>query len=210
MYNISVFKADVYLMKDYSHKFWTIPNIITIIRLIIIIPMFVTFFTEHYLATLIIITVSGVSDVVDGIIARKFNMISEIGKILDPIADKLTQLSILALLSFKQPLLLIPFGILAVKELASGVIGIHVVKRINRMLTAEWHGKLSTVFLYLMMGAHMLMLVVTGKICVPATYILIAVSSALILLSFVLYLLRYRRLMREYRNGQIKEEEKTE
>jgi cardiolipin synthase len=63
-------------------------------------------------------------------------MISEIGKILDPIADKLTQLSILALLSFKQPLLLIPFGILAVKELASGVIGIHVVKRINRMLTA--------------------------------------------------------------------------
>ena len=210
MYNISVFKADVYLMKDYSHKFWTIPNIITIIRLIIIIPMFVTFFTEHYLASLIIIVVSGVSDVIDGIIARKCNMISEIGKILDPIADKLTQLSILALLSFKQPLLLIPFGILAVKELTSGVIGIHVVKHLRHMLTAEWHGKLSTVFLYLMMGAHMLMLVVTGKICVPATYILIAVSSALIFLSFVLYLLRYRRLMREYRNGQEKEEEKTE
>lgn len=210
MYNISVFKADVYLMKDYSHKSWTIPNIITIIRLIIIIPMFVTFFAEHYLASLIIIVVSGVSDVIDGIIARKCNMISEIGKILDPIADKLTQLSILALLSFKQPLLLIPFGILAVKELTSGVIGIHVVKHLRHMLTAEWHGKLSTVFLYLMMGAHMLMLVVTGKICVPATYILIAVSSALILLSFVLYLLRYRRLMREYRNGQVKEKEKPE
>ncbi|MBR6051696.1 MAG: CDP-alcohol phosphatidyltransferase family protein [Clostridia bacterium] len=197
-------------MKDYSHKFWTIPNIITIARLIIIIPMFVTFFAEHYLATLIIITVSGVSDVVDGIIARKFNMISEIGKILDPIADKLTQLSILALLSFEQPLLLIPFGILAVKELTSGIIGIHVVKQINHMLTAEWHGKLSTVFLYLMMGAHMLMLAITGEICVPATYILIAVSSALILLSFVLYLLRYRRVMREHRSKQIKEEEKTE
>lgn len=193
-------------MKDYSHKFWTIPNIITIIRLIIIIPMFLTFFAEHYLATLIIITASGVSDVVDGIIARKFNMISEVGKILDPIADKLTQLSILALLSFKQPLLLIPFGLLAVKELTSGIIGIHVVKRINHMLTSEWHGKLSTVFLYLMMGAHMLMLVITGTICVPATYILISVSSVLIILSFALYLLRYRRLIKDIKNEKPKEE----
>ena len=197
-------------MKDYSHQFWTIPNIITIVRLALIVPMFVTFFTEQYFATLIIITVSGVSDVVDGIIARKFSMVSEVGKILDPIADKLTQLSILAMLALKQPFLLIPFGILAVKELTSGIIGIHVVKQINHMLTAEWHGKLSTVFLYLMMGAHMLMLVITGEICVPATYILIAVSSVLILLSFVLYLLRYRRLMREFKSGKIKEEEKPE
>jgi len=194
-------------MKDHSKQVFTIPNIITVIRLALIIPMFVTFFTEHYLATLIIIVVSGVSDVVDGIIARKFNMISELGKILDPIADKLTQLTILAMLMFKQIFLVIPCVLLAIKELASGFIGLYVVNRLHHMLTAEWHGKLSTVFLYCMLGAHMLMLVITGEICVPATYILIAVSSALIFLSFTLYLMRYRRLIKEIKNGK---EEKQE
>lgn len=188
-------------MKDYTHKVFTIPNIITIIRLILIVPMCVLFFTGHYLATLIIIVVSGVSDVIDGIIARKCGMISELGKILDPIADKLTQLTILVLLTSKQLFLLIPFVLLAGKELASGFIGLYVVNRLHHMLTAEWHGKLSTVFLYCMMGAHMLMLVITGTVCVPATYILIGVSSALIALSFIMYLVRYRRLISEIKNG---------
>lgn len=195
-------------MKDYSKRVFTIPNIITIFRLALITPMCVLFFTEHYLATLIIIVVSGVSDVIDGIIARKCNMISELGKILDPIADKLTQLTILGLLAFKQILLLVPCVLLIIKELASGFIGLYVVNRLHHMLTAEWHGKLSTVFLYCMLGAHMLMLVITGKVCVPATYILIAVSTALIAFSFIMYLFRYRRLIKEIKGG--KEEQKEE
>lgn len=194
-------------MKDYSNKVFTIPNIITILRLIMIAPMCITFFTGHYLATLIIIVVSGVSDVIDGIIARKYNMISELGKILDPIADKLTQLTILALLIFKQVFILIPCAMLAIKELASGIIGIYVVNRLHHMLLSEWHGKLSTVFLYCMMGAHMLMLVITGGICVPATYFLIGISTALIAFSFVMYLLRYRRLIKEIKSGEEKQKE---
>ena len=193
-------------MKDYSNKVFTIPNIITIFRLALIIPMCVLFFTGHYLATLIIIVVSGVSDVIDGIIARKCNMISELGKILDPIADKLTQLTILILLILKQIYLLIPCVLLAAKELTSGFIGIYVVNRLHHMLTAEWHGKLSTVFLYCMLGAHMLMLVITGEICVPATYILIGISSALIAFSFVMYLFRYKRLIKEIKSEKTEEQ----
>ena len=197
-------------MKDHSKQVFTIPNIITIFRLFLIIPMCVTFFSGHYLATLIIIVVSGVSDVIDGTIARKCNMISELGKILDPIADKLTQLTILALLTFKQLFLLIPCVLLAAKELTSGFIGLYVVNRLHHMLTAEWHGKLSTVFLYCMMGAHMLMLVITGKICVPATYVLIGVSSALIAFSFIMYLLRYRRLIKEIKSEKAEEQKEEE
>ena len=128
-------------------------------------------------------------------------MISELGKILDPIADKLTQLTILALLTFKQIFLLIPCALLAIKELTSGIIGIYVVNRLHHMLLSEWHGKLSTVFLYCMMGAHMLMLVITGTVCVPMTYILIGISTALIAFSFIMYLLRYRRLINEIKNS---------
>lgn len=189
-------------MKDYSKKIITIPNILSVFRLALIVPMFIAFFKEKYLLSFIIIVISGVSDVIDGIIARKFNMVSDVGKLLDPIADKLTQISIMVLLSTKQILLLIPCAMLVIKELISGFIGIYVVRRIKHMLHAEWHGKLSTVFLYILMGAHMLMLIIRGKIFLPVSYALIAVSTVLIIISFVLYLKRYARLIKEIKSGK--------
>ena len=72
-------------------KIFTIPNIISIIR-IAIIPFFVYFYftssiENHYIYSLYVLLISGASDIVDGFIARRFNMISDLGKVLDPIAD---------------------------------------------------------------------------------------------------------------------------
>lgn len=187
-------------METYNKKIITIPNMITVFRLLLLIPLFITFFKKRYILSLIIIVISGVSDVVDGKIARKFNMVSEFGKIMDPIADKLTQIAIMLLLSFRQVYLLIPCGVLVVKEIVSGIIGIYVVSKIKHMLFAEWHGKLATSFLYVMMGAHMLMLIVWGEVILPVSLVMIVVSTALILMSFALYLLRYARYIKKIKS----------
>ena len=78
-----------------------IPNILTIIRFIFV-PLIVTCLAlNNYLLAFIFFTVSSLTDVLDGIIARKFNAISDLGKLLDPLADKLTQLSVLLTLTIK-------------------------------------------------------------------------------------------------------------
>lgn len=72
----------------------TVPNLLSLIR-IILIPVFgVLFYHDHVLAAVIVLAVSGLTDLFDGKIARRFNQVSELGKILDPIADKLTQMTI--------------------------------------------------------------------------------------------------------------------
>ena len=76
----------------------TVPNLLSLIR-IILIPVFgVLFYHEHVLAAVIVLAVSGLTDLFDGKIARRFNQVSELGKILDPIADKLTQMTIAVVL----------------------------------------------------------------------------------------------------------------
>ena len=102
-------------------NFLTIPNIISFFRLILIPIFVITYFkesiTDHYLWSILIIVTSGISDVVDGFIARKFNMVSDIGKVLDPIADKLTQAVVLLCLVINHISILPMFVILFFKEL---------------------------------------------------------------------------------------------
>ena len=85
----------------YFENWKTIPNLISFIR-ILLIPVFAVLFYKGYtVASVIILAVSGFSDLVDGKIARKLNQISNLGKMLDPIADKLTVFAIAIILFLK-------------------------------------------------------------------------------------------------------------
>ena len=75
-----------------------IPNILTIIRFLLIPLILNAIYAKNYVLGFIIFTISGITDVVDGFIARKFNLISNFGKLMDPLADKLTQISVLSIL----------------------------------------------------------------------------------------------------------------
>ena len=82
------------LLKEYFTGCLTIPNLLSVIR-ILLIPVFAVLFNEgNYLWAVIVLAISGLTDFFDGKIARKFNQISALGKLLDPIADKLTQITI--------------------------------------------------------------------------------------------------------------------
>ena len=198
--------------KDYSKKIITVPNVISMFRLLLI-PVFVWTYVRLHdnLLTVILLTVSGISDIADGFIARRFNMVSDLGKALDPVADKLTQLAMLTCLVYRYKYMLIPLLLLAVKEIIAGTTGLAVIKATNRVLGAEWHGKLATVSLYVMMAIHMVWpIVAPPDIPQTVSIITVAVATALVLLSFVLYTVRNIRLIKDAQAAENGENNKEE
>ncbi len=126
-----------------------IPNILTIIRFILIPFIFLSVINHHYLIGLIIFTISAATDVLDGYIARKYNYITDIGKLIDPLADKLTQISLLLALTI---LKILPWWILAivfVKECVMVIAASVLYSRKDVVVYSKWYGKLATVLFYL-------------------------------------------------------------
>ena len=185
--------------KDYSNKIFTIPNVISMFR-ILLIPFFIWSYAylQNSLLTVILLFVSGLSDVLDGFIARKFNMVSDLGKALDPVADKLTQIAMIFCLVFRFWYMLIPFVLLAVKEIIAATTGMAVIKATNKVRSAEWHGKAATCCIYIMMIMHVVWdIFFKAEIPLVVSVISVAVTTAVILLSFILYTTRNIRLIRQ-------------
>ena len=131
-------------MKKY---FKYIPNILTVIRFCLV-PIIATLLSKgNYIGAIIVFTISGITDILDGTIARKFNFISDFGKLMDPLADKATQLSMLFILTTKK---IIPFWIItivAIKEFLM-VCGASFLYGKELVVSSKWYGKVSTVLLY--------------------------------------------------------------
>ena len=108
----------------YQKKIVTIPNIISFFRLCLI-PLIVWLYLvkEDSLLTGITVMFSFFTDIVDGYIARRFNMISDVGKVLDPIADKTTQGVVVLLLATRFPLLWIVVALILIKETFMAITG---------------------------------------------------------------------------------------
>ena len=137
----------------------TVPNLLSLIR-ILLIPVFgVLFYTGHIGWAVVILIVSGLTDFFDGKIARKFNQISELGKMLDPVADKLTQITIAVVIFlefnkstdptmqwFKWVFLFFLF-----KELLMVVVGAIMLACGLRPVAAEIYGKVATFVFYAVM-----------------------------------------------------------
>lgn len=125
-----------------------VPNILTIIRFLLI-PIIIAMLTNgNYIGAIIIFSLSGITDILDGTLARKFNLISDFGKLMDPLADKATQLSILFTLTAKR---IIPFwivSIVTIKEFFM-VCGASFLYGKDLVVSSKWYGKASTVLFYI-------------------------------------------------------------
>lgn len=124
-----------------------IPNILTVARFFLI-PFIIYFLVvDNYFLSFVFLTISGLTDILDGFIARKFNFITNFGKLIDPLADKATQLSVLITLTLKN---IIPFWmivIVALKE-ATMIAGASFLYGKELVVSSKWYGKLSTVLFY--------------------------------------------------------------
>lgn len=124
-----------------------IPNALTIVRFILIPFIVYYILTGQYIAGFIMLTISGLTDILDGFIARKFNFITNFGKLVDPLADKTTQIAVLASLTFKG---IIPLWILLIVFLKEFIMisGASFLYGKKLVVSSRWYGKLATVLFY--------------------------------------------------------------
>ena len=174
-------------------KIITIPNILSVVRIFIIPFIAIEYFKGHYLLTAALLLLSGLTDVVDGFIARRFNMISDVGKVLDPIADKLTQVAVVVCLTVKHPELLPLVIVLTVKELLMLIGALAMINRTSVTPYARWWGKMATAVLYAMMG-YIVIDDFFGGIMPEWT---IPVFSAVAIVCVIIALLGYTDMLRQ-------------
>lgn len=125
-----------------------IPNILTIFRFILIPFIVLNLANDKYLVAFVIFTVSGLTDILDGFIARKFNFITNFGKLIDPLADKCTQIITLANLALKN---IIPMWIIIIVILKEFIMvaGASFLYGKELVVSSKWYGKLATVLFYI-------------------------------------------------------------
>ncbi len=124
-----------------------IPNILTIIRFLLIPFIILLAVKNNYIFSIILLTVSGLTDILDGYLARKYDLISDFGKLMDPLADKATQIATLATLTIKG---IIDYWIIAIflfKEFIM-IAGASFLYGKELVVSSRWYGKLATVLLY--------------------------------------------------------------
>lgn len=173
--------------KEAKNKILTIPNLMSAFRLLLI-PLLIWLYCgkKDDTSTAIVLVVSGLTDIADGFIARRFNMVSDVGKVLDPVADKLTQMAVLFCLLTRFQILIVPLATLVAKEIINGVMGIAVIKKTGLVLSAEWHGKLCTFLLYATMFLHL----IWSNITPAVSTICAGICTCVMLISLALYIAR--------------------
>ena len=136
------------MIKNYKDKILTIPNVLSVIRILLLIPFIMLYNKEKYMMSILLLLLSGATDMVDGFIARRFNMISDLGKMLDPLADKITQTTVAICLAIKNPSVMPVLIVFCVKEFAMMVGSAMLLKKGARPAEAKWWGKVGTVVIY--------------------------------------------------------------
>lgn len=174
-----------------------IPNILTVFRFILIPFIILEIIKENYLLTFILLTISGLTDILDGWIARKFNFITNFGKLIDPLADKCTQISVLTALTIKSIIPLWIVCIVILKEVIM-IAGASFLYGKELVVSSKWYGKLATVLLYVAIVCSL----VVRQFTIPFDFSLYIYIFALI--STVASLLMYIRAF--YVQGYLKKE----
>ena len=130
---------------------WNVPNALSLLR-IALVPCFMVLYLLHADAwAFAVLVLSGLSDAFDGYIARKFDQVTDCGKLLDPLSDKLTQVGVVICLTTRYPEILPLTVIVFVKEVCQAIGGMILLHRRCAVRGAKWFGKVSTIVFYMCM-----------------------------------------------------------
>lgn len=176
----------------YQNRVFTMPNALSAVR-ILLIPLFMALYAaKEYAWSAMALGVSGLTDMLDGLIARRFHMESNLGKILDPAADKLTQAAMCLMLLSRYSIMLWLLIFFAVKELAMVALGYCYMRRTGIVNSARWYGKASSIVQYAVILALLLM----PRISDYSAHVLIALSMLSHAVSLGMYFVFYVRSIR--------------
>ncbi len=180
-------------VKDWKKEILTIPNLLSIFRLVLI-PVYVVIYlnardsADYYLAAGIL-AVSCLTDLIDGKIARHFNMISTLGKILDPLADKATQFALIICLAMRYPILLFLVALFVIKESFQLIAGCVNLRKGKMLKGALISGKICTTVLFL----SLILMVMLPELGENAVRIITYVDAVFMIVSFTEYVITYIR-----------------
>lgn len=181
------------IIKDWKKEIFTIPNLLSLFRLVLI-PLYVSIYlnardnADYYLAAAIL-AVSCLTDLIDGQIARRCNMISTVGKVLDPFADKITQFTLVICLSIKHPVLWTLIILIFVKEVFQLTAGIIRFKKGRMLKGAQITGKICTTVLFL----SLIILVMLPNIEDKYVMLITVIDAIFLLIAFADYIIVYIR-----------------
>lgn len=187
-------------------EYFSIPNLMGYFR-ILLIPVYLFLYiraetTEEYYMAAVVLLVSFLTDLFDGKIARRFDMVTEFGKILDPVADKLTQGAMAISFSYKYPAMGILLFVFLGKEYLMAILGLYMMKKNYRMDGAQKHGKVCTAVLDLVM---ILVLILPGM-SILIVNVLAGIAIIVMLSSLALYLKMYWKVWKSIAGGNQKKE----
>lgn len=179
------------IIKNWKKEILTIPNLLSFFRLILI-PVYMVIYinaqeTRDYILAGSILAVSCLTDMVDGKIARKFNMITTLGKFLDPLADKITQFTLIICLALRYPILWAISVLFFVKELFQLIAGVLAANRGYILKGALITGKVCTTVLFI----SLVTLVIFPNISDIAISIIALTDGAFLLIAFADYFRTY-------------------
>lgn len=176
---------------NWKKEILTIPNLLSLFR-IALIPVYMVIYlnaakTSDYYLSAAILAVSCLTDLIDGKIARHFNMISTVGKILDPFADKATQFTLILCLALKHPVLWYLVALFVVKEgfqLVAGGITLRKGKMLDGALLS---GKVCTTILFV----SLIILVMLPTLSETVITVITAIDAVFMINAFIQYVLAY-------------------
>lgn len=179
------------IIKDWKKEILTIPNLLSFFRLILI-PVYMVIYlnaqtTQDYVLAGSILAVSCMTDMVDGKIARAFNMITTFGKFLDPLADKLTQFALLLCLAVRYPVLWAVFALFVLKELFQLIAGIWAAHYGYILKGALISGKVCTTVLFISLVA----MVMFPKMDSTTVDLVAMIDGVFLMVAFADYFITY-------------------
>lgn len=175
---------------NWRKEIQTIPNLLSIFR-ILLLPIYLYFvLRQSFYVAGVVIVVSGLSDYLDGVIARRYNQVTDLGKVLDPFADKLTQLFLILSMAWYRPWLWLLFGLFLIKEGFMFIAGLIGLSKNIKLSGAKWYGKVATAVIYV----GMILLLLFPELPTLWVRVIFAVITYGLLQSFVLYAVEYRKM----------------
>ena len=178
-------------IKDWKKEVMTIPNLLSLFRLLLI-PVYMVIYlkaqeTKDYIIAGVILALSCLTDMVDGKIARKYNLITTLGKFLDPLADKITQFTLILCLAIRHPVLWSVFILFVMKELFQLVAGAMAAHHGYILKGALFSGKVCTTILF----TSLVTLVVFPKLSEATISLIALIDGVFLMVAFADYFITY-------------------
>ncbi|MCH3972440.1 MAG: CDP-alcohol phosphatidyltransferase family protein [Oscillospiraceae bacterium] len=179
-----------------KNKNFNVPNTLTVLRIILVIPFMCYYLNGKIKPAIIVLLIAGLTDALDGFIARRFHQQTELGQLLDPISDKVIQGLVAISLAIRHPVLLPVLLIFVIKEGIMLVGGGVLLKNAKRPCAAKWYGKVATVMFYVAFAVILVVDIINqDKAFFPLIVALLVITAGMMIFALIMYGREFFRIL---------------